>query len=142
MDIKLKYQSLTKSYGGLGIHSSLLCTVHCLSAPLIFTAVSCREVCCETTPQWFRLVDFLFILLAGVAVYFSIKNTVVKWIKVSFYVSLVALIILVVNKNIQIINIHPNLIYGVYAMLILLHINNFYQCRIRKSNNCSVCQNK
>lgn len=61
----------------LGISSSVLCIVHCLLFPALLVAGN-------FTAHW-HSVDYMFILVAGVAVFFSARRLVSTFVRIGLW---------------------------------------------------------
>jgi len=54
----------------IGIWSSGLCLIHCLATPFLFIAKSCSHTCCAASPTWWGTIDFIFLVISFIAIYF------------------------------------------------------------------------
>ena len=61
----------------VGALASGLCVVHCIATPFLFVAQSCSVsgCCSEASPTWWSSIDYLFIGITLLAVYYSGKST-------------------------------------------------------------------
>ena len=83
---KLGYSDL------LGVSASGLCAIHCALAPLLFASKPLLESTFEKHghshgPGFWALLDYLFLLLSLVAVWFSAKHTTQKKVKVILWIA-------------------------------------------------------
>lgn len=118
----------------MGALASSLCLLHCLATPLLFIIQSCTDTCCESSPMWWRSLDYLFLALSFVAVYHSNKTTTKIWVGKSLWISWFGLFIHILNEIFKWITIPPLLVYLPAILLITLHLYNQKFCKC--SNNC------
>ncbi|WP_430814111.1 MerC domain-containing protein [Carboxylicivirga sp. RSCT41] len=124
----------TLSFDSIGMASSTLCLVHCLITPFIFIAQACAASCCETAPVWWRAVDFIFLAISFMAVYFSAKKTPKKWMGYAFYALFIILSTLIINEYVVIYSLSKVPLYAAAILLAGLH---FYNRSLSKcSNEC------
>ena len=81
---RINSRNLLNSYDNVGIVASSLCMIHCLGTPFLFIAKACSTSCCSEAPIWWQLIDYLFLIISFVAIYFATKNTNHYWIKIAF----------------------------------------------------------
>lgn len=75
----MRILSREKGADVLGISSSLLCIIHCLLLPALLLVGN-------LTDHW-HSIDYLFIFLAGVAVYFSARHLRQSFVRVGLWAS-------------------------------------------------------
>jgi hypothetical protein len=131
---------LTKKNDRLGAIASSLCLIHCLITPFIFVAQTCSITCCSSAPTWWRTIDIIFLIISFFAVYQSITLTTKSWLKISFGISWIGLLILILNDNFQIFELAHEIIYLPSLALIVLHSYNIKYCKCA-DNKCPM-QNK
>ncbi|SEC80825.1 MerC mercury resistance protein [Tenacibaculum sp. MAR_2009_124] len=128
-------RKLTIDSNNIGIISSSLCFVHCLATPFLFLAKTCSVTCCESSPVWWRLIDFSFLLVSFYAVYSASKSTSKNWIKVALYLTWIVLFAIILNEYFHFIPLFEEAIYLPSFLLIGLHFHNKKHC---KDDNCNV----
>ena len=118
-------------YDSIGIIASTLCAIHCIATPFIFIAKACTSVCCSDAPTWWIMIDYLFLIISFLAIFFINKNLNIKWLKIAFWISWIVLLITIVNHSLNIIYLPKNFIYIPSFSIIILHFYNlqFYQCQ-------------
>ena len=72
-------------YDKIGIISSSLCMIHCMGTPFIFIAKACTTTCCSNAPTWWLMIDYLFLIISFVAIYFTTTKELKSWIIISFW---------------------------------------------------------
>lgn len=113
----MKFYKAKKYSDLLGIISSAICFLHCLILPLLWVWYSAYSL-----KPW-HLLDYLFIVLAGIAVYFSAKNTAFVFLKIGLWISYIIFAVSLI--------FHETVVYAHYislsgsVALILCHTVNF-----------------
>lgn len=120
-----------------GALASALCLVHCFATPFIFIAHSCAAGGCETSPVWWRSLDYIFLIISFFAVLQSAKNTSKSFMKPLLWASWFSLFFLIVNEKIQLLSLPETLTYIVAIVLATLHIYNLKYCQCKTNNCCS-----
>ena len=113
----------------IGMASSSLCLIHCLITPFIFIAQTCTASCCADCPNWWKSIDFFFLLISFFAAYYAAKNTSKNWVKISFYFLFSLLTLLVVIQHTPYLSLSVYLNYFVAFLLFSLHIYNKRWCK-------------
>lgn len=106
----------------VGMVTSVLCLIHCVSLPFIFAAGIFSSSLFLEDMHW---LDYVFIFLAFLAVVYSSRKTNQNWIRNGLWITLV-----VFSAAILLHEIHNAFLYvSVCASfcLIILHFLNFYQ---------------
>lgn len=115
----------------LGTIASGLCAVHCAATPLLFVVQSCTvSGCCENSPAWWSAIDYFFIGISGLAVYWSATNTSRTWMKYALVTSWFALTLFILNEKLDLLPIAEAFKYSGALLLIGLHLFNmrYRQC--------------
>ena len=123
-----------------GALASGLCMIHCLITPFIFIAQSCSASCCDSAPEWWRWLDYIFLFISFFAVYNSSKTSVSRVMKVALWMSWISLFIIIMNLNLKLIPI-PSFLKHIAALsLVTFHLYNlkFGSC---KSDSCLLDRN-
>ncbi len=120
----------------MGMLSSTICLIHCLATPFVFLAKTCAETCCSETPIWWRLIDFIFLVVSLVAIIYTAKGFVKHWIKIGLFLSWAFLCLIILNESLQMIQVDKWVIYVPAFLLIALHFYN------RRSCPTGCCQTK
>ncbi|MCH9625393.1 MAG: hypothetical protein S4CHLAM123_05670 [Chlamydiales bacterium] len=113
----------------IGMASSSLCLVHCMMTLFIFIAQACTMSCCASSPRWWRAIDFLFLVISFVAVYFAAKNTSKRWVRTAFYLLFSLLSVFIINHHAHLIALPIQFNYLSAALLFLLHLYNRKYCK-------------
>ena len=65
----------------IGIIASTLCGIHCIATPFLFIAKACTASCCSEAPVWWVMIDYLFLIISYLAIYFIRNSINTKWLK-------------------------------------------------------------
>ncbi|TBN18800.1 MerC domain-containing protein [Hyunsoonleella pacifica] len=118
----------------IGILSSGLCLIHCISTPFLFAAQAHVLKCCEAKPLWWSSLDIIFLCISALAIYKSSTSVSKKWIVIALYMSWFLLVTIVVNEKAGWFNIPESAIYFPSLSLIFFHWygSKFCQCKNEK----------
>ena len=129
---------IVASYDNVGIIASILCAIHCIATPFLFIAKACSaSACCADTPIWWQLIDYLFLGVSFLAIFFISKNLTIKWLKLSFWASWIVLLITILNHSINILDLPKNFIYLPSLAIIILHFYNLRFCKCQDEKCCA-----
>ena len=120
-----------------GAFASILCLIHCVTTPFIFVAKSCSAVCCSSAPGWWGILDYFFLAISFFAVYHSSKTTSKKIMKPALWFSWYALLIVILNDKVKLIEAPIYLLYITSLLMALLHLYNLKYCQC-KTNQCCI----
>lgn len=118
----------------LGSIASGLCLVHCIITPLIFV-IQPISVHSDSAPIWWKSLDYLFLIVSLLAVYWSAKNTTKDWIKYGLWISWILLTAAILNEKLELFHLGELVVYIPAISLIGLHLYNRKYC----SCNEDVC---
>ena len=112
----------------IGAAASFLCMIHCVATPFIFIAQACSHSCCSAAPTWWRVIDFAFLLISGLAVIQSVRSSSSKVIRAGLWLSWGLL-----TASILLENFYPDLFsewvkYSAASGLIFTHFYNMRYC--------------
>lgn len=120
-----------------GILASSLCMIHCLATPIIFMVQACTASCCESGPLWWRMMDYLFLIISLAAIHYSAKTTSLEWMPKAMYITWGILAFLIINGSINIFNIPHFFMYIPALSLVGLHFYNQKYCKCLEEKCCS-----
>lgn len=113
----------------LGITASGLCTVHCLVAPLFFASKPLFDHHGGHAhgTGWWASLDFIFLLLSMLAVYYSSKHTghqsIKRWLWIAWFVFASGLLMEKFH-----IHVATWFLYSGSIALVLIHLLNYRYC--------------
>ncbi len=120
-----------------GIISGSLCLVHCVATPFLFIARACTDTCCSSTPVWWQLVDYLFIVISFAAIYYASKNTNKKWMQIALWSSWAVLLFTILNETFETGLLPEMFIYFPASAIVGLHFYNRRYCKCAKDKCCA-----
>ena len=135
--LKSNMNRIILPFDNIGIIASTLCTIHCIATPFLFIAKACTVTCCSDAPFWWVLIDYLFLVISFYAIFSISKNLTVKWLKSSFWISWLVLLITIANHSINIINLPKNFIYIPSIVIVVLHFYNLKYCKCQDEKCCT-----
>lgn len=121
----------------LGALASSLCIIHCLATPFIFIAQTSIISGSETSPFWWRNLDYLFLMISFFAVARSTQKTSKKIMKSLLWTSWTILSLLILNEKAALTEIPEIAVYTTAATLAILHIYNLKFCQCKTDNCCT-----
>lgn len=113
----------------LGSVASSLCLIHCMATPFLFIAQSYSATQSESTPIWWKSIDYIFLVISFFAIYWSTKTTSKKWVKPMLWISWIVLALIIINEKLEYIHLAESTIYIPAVALILLHLYNRKYCQ-------------
>jgi len=121
----------------IGIIANSLCMVHCIATPFIFLAKTCSTSCCEGSPSWWSLLDYVFLLVSFFAIYQSSKSTSKSWLKYAMWASWILLLAMLLNEKFNIIYLFKYAIYVPAMLLVVLHTYSLKYCKCKTDVCCA-----
>ncbi len=121
----------------VGTLASSICLIHCIATPFIFIAQINSATCCSAPPTWWKLMDFLFLIISFFAIYWSTKTTTIKWIKPLLWLNWLALLAVILNEKLELFPLSEAVIYVPAITLIILHLYNRKYCKCNTDKCCT-----
>ena len=125
------------SLDNVGIMAGSLCMIHCIGTPFLFIAKACSVSCCSDAPLWWQLIDYFFLIISFVAIYFITKKTIPNWVKISFWISWLILLLTILNHTFTIVEVPKYFIYIPASAIITLHFYNIRFCKCEEDSCCA-----
>lgn len=125
-----------KNSDSLGALASGLCLIHCVTTPFLFIAQTCSATCCETAPNWWKAIDYIFIIISFISVYWSTKQSSKIWVAIALWLSWTLLFLALLNEKITLINLPETSIYIPAIALVTLHLYNRKYCKCKDEECC------
>ena len=88
----------------IGIFTSLICSIHCFATPILFVAQS-GLLSSNIQPLWWESINYIFIALSFIAVYYSAKNTSENIMKPILWVCWLFFVSVILNEMIELTRI-------------------------------------
>ena len=111
----------------IGILASSLCMIHCLGTPFLFVAKACAATCCSEAPIWWKVIDYLFLIISFIAIYL-LSGNMKKILKIAFWSTWTILLVTILNETFDLLYIPQNFIYFPAISIVLLHFYNLQFC--------------
>ena len=130
MNLSIKYSDK------VGVASNILCMLHCFATPFIFLSQTQTAHISHDVPFAWQIINYFFITVSAIAVYYSAKNStnnIVKFLMVVFWLILSFLII---SEGLEILHLPEILTYLSASFLSLLHIYNLKYCTCSDEDCC------
>ena len=122
MTLKLKADTI-------GIVSSTICLLHCIATPFLFIVKSCTVSCCSETPIWWRLIDYVFLIVSFIAIHQAINKNTKSWMVFSFWAAWITLFLAILNESFEIVSVSEAIVYIPALIIISLHFYNHKYCK-------------
>ena len=128
---------IIKNSDQIGAVSSALCMLHCFATPFLFlTQSSLIFISVDFTLPWF-IINYIFLFISFIAIYYSVKNSSNRFIRIFLYLFWAVLSGLIINESLGILSIPETATYLSASSLICLHIYNLRYCRCDNEECCS-----
>ena len=108
----------------IGVSAGGLCMIHCLITPLLFAFQATSLSCSEISPTWCKAVDYFFLIITFIAIYYTNKTTSSYWMPKVLYTCWAILALVIVNDSIHLVSVPHALIYIPALSLVGLHLYN------------------
>ena len=121
----------------IGVVSSGLCMLHCFATPFLFLSQSSLIfISLDFTLPWF-IINYIFLFISFIAIYYSVKNSSNRFIRIFLYLFWAVLSGLIINESLGILSIPETATYLSASSLICLHIYNLNYCRCDNDDCCT-----
>lgn len=120
----------------IGIFSGLLCSIHCLATPILFVTQS-SFASANLEPIWWDSINYLFIFLSFISVYYSVKNTSKNFMKLILWTCWIFFTIIILNDMIIIFEISELFSYLSAFSLAYAHVHNLKYCQCKDVECCN-----
>lgn len=122
----------------VGIIASSICLIHCIATPFIFIAKACSSAaaCCIDAPLWWQLIDYLFIVISFLAIYYSTQHTPKPWVRNVMWICWALLFIAILNESFSLTFHSEFFIYLPAFGIIGMHFYNMKYCNCEDDTSC------
>lgn len=111
----------------IGALTSTLCLIHCLIGPFIFMAWTSSSVQSNGAPNWWHILDYIFLVISFFAIYKTTQQTDKTWINYGFWTNWILLVALILNEKTAFVSTPETLIYIPTIIITGLHIYKLTQ---------------
>ena len=122
MNLSIKYSDK------VGVASNILCMLHCFATPFIFFSQTQTVQISHDIPFAWQIINYFFIAVSGIAVYYSAKNSTNNIVKFFMVLTWLILPFLILSEGLEILHLPEILTYLSASFLSLLHIYNLKYC--------------
>ena len=122
MNLSIKYSDK------VGVASNILCMLHCFATPFIFFSQTQTVQISHDIPFAWQIINYFFIAVSGIAVYYSAKNSTNNIVKFFMVLTWLILSFLIFSEGLEILHLPEILTYLSASFLSLLHIYNLKYC--------------
>ncbi|MBW1296668.1 MerC family mercury resistance protein [Aquimarina litoralis] len=109
--------------------ASSLCLLHCVATPFLFLAHAESHSAESENPFWWKSMDYIFLGLSFIAIYWTTKHTTKPVVKYMFWILWSLLFICIMNEKLELIHLGEGVIYVIAISLVGLHFYNQKYCR-------------
>ena len=115
----------------IGVFTSLVCSIHCFATPILFVAQS-GLLSSNIQPLWWESINYIFIALSFIAVYYSAKNTSENIMKPILWVCWLFFVSVILNEMIELTRIPELFSYVSAFSLAFVHVYNLKYCKCQE----------
>ena len=115
----------------IGVFTSLVCSIHCFATPILFVAQS-GLISSNIQPLWWESINYIFIVLSFIAVYYSAKNTSENIMKPILWVCWLFFVSVILNEMIELTRIPELFSYVSAFSLAFVHVYNLIYCQCQE----------
>tara|TARA_Y100000813_G_scaffold173437_1_gene137660 strand:- start:355 stop:747 length:393 start_codon:yes stop_codon:yes gene_type:complete len=115
----------------IGVFTSLVCSIHCFATPILFVAQS-GLLSSNIQPLWWESINYIFIALSFIAVYYSAKNTSENIMKPILWVCWLFFVSVILNEMIELTKIPELFSYVSAFSLAFVHVYNLKYCQCQE----------
>ena len=130
MKLSIKYSDK------VGAASNILCMLHCFATPFIFLSQTQTAHIGHDVPFAWQIINYFFITISGIAVYYSAKNTTNNFVKVFMVLFWLILSFLIISEGLHLLHLPEILTYILASSLSFLHIYNLKYCTCNEEECC------
>jgi len=115
----------------IGVFTSLVCSIHCFATPILFVAQS-GLLSSNIQPVWWESINYIFIALSFIAVYYSAKNTSENIMKPILWLCWLFFVSVILNEMIELTKIPELFSYVSAFSLAFVHVCNLKYCQCQE----------
>lgn len=121
----------------IGAVASVLCLIHCIATPFLFIAKACSVTCCSAAPFWWQAIDYLFLVISFVAIYYATKNASKKWVRIVLWSSWTLLLFTILNETLKTGLLPKSFVYFPALLIVVFHFYNLKYCKSSDKECCT-----
>lgn len=112
-----------------GVLACTLCVLHCIATPFVLIAFTYSSAKYSASPIWWNNLDYVFLIISFIMVYFSTQTTSKGFVKYIFWLSWGFLCVILLNEKVGLFHLPEYMTYGPAALLTLIHLYNLKYCQ-------------
>ena len=120
----------------VGVFTSLACSIHCFATLFLFVAQS-GLLSSNIQPIWWESINYIFIALSFIAVYYSAKNTSENIMKPILWLCWLFFVSVILNEMIELTKIPELFSYVSAFSLAYAHVYNLKFCQCKDGECCN-----
>lgn len=120
-----------------GAAASGLCLIHCIATPFLFLAQVHAACCPAEVPTLWKSLDYIFLAISFIAIYWSTKTTSKDWVKFALWISWGILTFVLINEKVRWIFLPEYIIYLPALSLVFFHYYNLKYCKCNEDTCCA-----
>ena len=105
MNLSIKYSDK------VGVVSNILCMLHCFATPFIFFSQTQTVHIGHDVPFAWQIINYFFIFISGIAVYYSAKNSTNNIVKILMVIFWSILSFLIICEGLELLHLPEVLTY-------------------------------
>ncbi|MEX0315230.1 MAG: MerC domain-containing protein [Allomuricauda sp.] len=113
----------------IGATTSALCLVHCVATPFLFVVQAGVASAGEAKPQWWGVLDLVFLVISLFAIVWSSKTTQKRWVGYALWISWLVLAMVILNEKFSLVPLIEEVVYIPALGLVILHLYNRKYCQ-------------
>ena len=122
----------------VGACASVLCMPHCMVSPILFMSQTQTVNISSEIPFLWQSINYIFLFISMIAVYFSIKNSTKLFVKILLAISWLSLSFLIINEGLEGFHFPEIFTYISASLLSVFHIYNLKYCTCNEEDECCV----
>ena len=122
----------------VGACASIFCMLHCMVSPILFMSQTQAVNISIEIPFLWQSVNYIFLFISMIAVYFSIKNSTKLFVKILLAISWLSLSFLIINEGLEGFHFPEIFTYISASLLSVFHIYNLKYCTCNEDDECCV----
>ena len=120
----------------VGACASVLCMLHCMVSPILFMSQTQTVNISTEIPFLWQSVNYIFLFISMIAVYFSIKNSTKLFVKILLAISWFSLSFLIINEGLEGFHFPEIFTYIFASLLSFFHLYNLKYCQSEDAKCC------
>jgi len=116
--------------------SFTLYLLHCIATPFLFIVQAGSASCCDGPPEWWKFMDYVFLGISFLAIYWSAKTTTIHWMAPMLWSSWALLLVIILNEKLEVLPLPEAAIYLPAIALSTLHLYNRKYCKCKTDKCC------